>query len=485
MEEKELRKEEKFEILEKITESFREFLKFVKIQEPGELALEWEPWENLLDFIEQLKTNKLIDLIKSKQTGVSWILAAYALWKIYTIPGWKVLEISMGDDEAKALLDKSKIIYYNLPKWMQRWTVFPNNLSQFGFLKMKSSITAYPSTETGGIGETGGTVIHDESDFHDYYEVNLSHTSATVADRPERQLISVSTVDKTKPDSYFKRHWKDARDGKNGFKALFYGYDVRPNRDEEWYNNIVRANEDTPWVVKGNYPKSAEEALEPLTATSCFKADILNRLWEESGYGEVREGVIHIICPPVVGTYYSAGIDVGEGVGLDYSVLSIVGKRGLSSEVAAVIYTNKIGTDSFAYECDQLCREYFNPLLVVDNIGIGRAVIDKLQELGYPRLYWSKNKDGINTKCGWALTKPNKRELVVKLVERVNSGSLITRFKPQVQELMEYQWINGYAEPTGRTHGDTVISLMLANTVLDKAGPGAKASLYVGGRKIF
>ena len=480
-----MNKEEKIRELELINEDFTLFLKYVKIQEPGELAVEWVFWPHLLDFIDQLGENNLIDLIKSKQIGISWILAAYALWKIYTIPGWNVLELSKGLDEAKKLLDKSRIIYNNLPDWMLVFDVLPDSAHQFGFKKMKSVITAFPSTETAGIGETAGTVIHDESDFHEFYEVNLSHTRATVADSKERQLISVSTVDKTKPDSYFKNHWKDADAGKNGFKALFYGWDVRPNRDDEWYQVIVKENEERPWVVKGNYPKTAKEALEPLSAISCFNADVMTRMWDDASYGETEKGFIHIFCPFVVGTHYSAGIDVGEGVGLDYSVFNIVGKQGLMSEVAAVIYSNSIGTDAFAYECYQLGEKYGFPRLVVDNIGIGRAVIDKLIELGYPNLYYTKNDKGENKKCGWALTRPNKRELVVKLVERVNNGSLITGFKPQVQEMMEYQWINGYPEPVGKTHGDTVISLMFANIILDDVGPLEEASMWIGGKQIF
>ena len=475
-----LSKEEKLEELGLIFISFGKFLKYVKIQEPGELALEWQPWGHLVDFAWQIETHNLIDVIKSKQVGISWLLSAYALWKIYTCHGWNVLELSKGLDEAKKLLEKSRVVYNNLPAWMKVYTVEPDSATQFGFKEIRSVITAYPSTESAGIGETAGLVIHDESDFHEFYEVNLGHTRATVADSPERQLISVSTVDKTKPGSYFKKHWKDSRDGKNGFKALFYGYDRRPGRDDKWYQAIIKENEDTPWVVKGNYPKTVEEALEPLAAVSCFNGDVLTRLWEDSEYGEVREGFIHILQPFVVGTQYAAGIDVGEGVGLDYSVLSIVGKKGLSAEVVAVIYSNQIGTDSFAFECDKLCREYHNPLLVVDNIGIGRAVIDKLLELGYPRLYMMNEN-----KYGFAFSKPNKRELAVKLVERINNGSLISHFKPQVKELMEYQWVNGEPQPMGKTHGDTVSSLMLAGAVLDKIGQAGEVSMWVRGRRIY
>lgn len=466
-----------------IAGNFWAFLKYVKIQEPGDLALEYRLWGHLEDFYTQLFKHKLIDLIKAKQVGISWALAIYALWKIYTIPGWNILEFSKGQAESQELLGKSKIVYKNLPEWMQYLTCEPNSMEKFGFKEMGSKISAYPSTETAGIGETAGTVIHDESDFHEFYEVNLSHTRATVADSPDRQLLSVSTIDKTKPDSYFKKHWRSAEAGENGFKALFYGYDSRPDRGEDFYAQMVREYEATPWVVEANYPRTAEEALSPLSATSCFKKEVLAGLWEQREENpESEQGFIYTLCQPTVGTQYAAGIDVGEGVGLDYSCLAIVGRRGLMSEVAAVIYTNTVGTDSFAFECDRLCRKYAIPKLVVDNIGIGRAVSDKLVGLGYPNLYY---QDKDRKKVGFALSRSNKRELVVKLVERINNGSLATRFAPMIRELMEYQWVNGYPEPTGKTHGDTIIALAFAAMLLDKIGVPQKASMFVGGRKVW
>ncbi len=495
-----------FEI-ERCRRSLLYFLKYVRIQEPGELALKWESWPHLIGFFNEILNNKLLDVIKAKQVGVSWALVIFALWRIYNRDGWEVLLISQGKDYAKDLLAKAVVIYNNLPIWMKRFTLEPNSSERFGFKDIKSQIISFPSTETAGIGHTAGDVIHDESDFHEFYEINLGHTRATVADKLERKLISVSTVDKPRPSSYFKEHWKRGEGsgypeaGQSGFKSLFYGVFDRPGRDEAFYQAMVRENEATPWVALGNYPRNVEEALSPLSAQSCFKKDRLDKLWynviEEffpaPREPEVRQGCIYILYPHRVGTQYIAGVDVGEGIGRDSHCLSIVGKEGLNAEVAATIYSNTIGTDAFAFEVDKLCREYFFPLLVVDNIGVGRAVIDKLQQLGYPNLFSSVAEHKIKAggkltgieKAGWSLTRPNKRELVAKLVELINNGSLITRWKPQVKELMEYQYVNGYPEPTGKTHGDTVIPLLLACAVWDKFGPTEKAKLFVKGRQVW
>jgi len=370
----------------------------------------------------------------------------------------------------------------------------PDSLSQFGFQHMGSVVKALPSTVDAGIGETAGWVIHDEADFHDFFKVNLGHTLATVSDSPDRQLTAVSTIDETKTDSDFQLLHKAAMEGKNGFHPMFFSYNVRPNRDEAWLEERRKENESTPWVVGKNYPRTIEEALSPISAQSCFKKEVLDRLWEDRLENpEMRQGFIYILCKPAVGTQYVAGVDVGEGVGLDYSVLTIVGKRGLSSEVVAVIYTNDVATDLFAYYAVELCREYFKPLLGIENNSLGVAVTNKVVELGYTNLYSSsaeeKKKKGIpvtgTEKVGWTTGEKNKQIALVELVDSVNNGSLITRFSPQIKELMEMQWVKGKPVPAGKTHGDTVISLMLANQMLKQAKGLFKPSLYVRGKRIF
>ena len=489
---KKMDKAEKLDELTKIAIDPLEFLKFVRIQEPGELAVEYKLWPHLVEFYRALQTYKFIDCVKSKQIGISWALAITALREIMTIPGWSVLEISKGMVEAQELLAKSAIVYKNLPDWLKSIPEYrepnPNSTEQFGFEALGSVIQAFPSTKDAGIGKTSGRVIHDEADFHEFYLTNLSHTSATVRDSPERKLVAVSTINDTKQDSDFQQHWKRGEGsgypeaGKNGYKALFYGVFSRPDRDQTFYDQLVSEHQDRLWIVKKNYPRTVEEALSPLSATSCFKKERMEELWlGASLVHEVRQGCIHILCPPRVGTLYVAGVDVGEGLGLDYSVLTIVGRRGLSAEVAVVIYTNTLSPASFAFETDRLCREYNTPLIVIDNIGIGRAVIDKLVELGYPALYKMKGKE----KVGWNLTKENKRNLLIKLAERIDDGSLITRFKPQIQEMMEYQMLNGYPEPTGRTHGDTVDALMLAMAILDEVNRPVVAKMFQHGRQIW
>ena len=178
---------------------------------------------------------------------------------------------------------------------------------------------------------------------------------------------------------------------------------------------------------------------------------------------------IWIYREPKVGVRYVAGVDVGEGVGEDDSTLTILGREGMQSEVVAVICSNAIGTDLFAYEVDKLCRRYFNPLLCVENNSLGDSVLKKLLELGYPRLYYEQKemKKGVR-KPGIATTGFNRTVNINELGQNIANGSVITRCKPQLLQMLEFHWDFDHkpARPEGGKHDDLVMSFVIANQML-------------------
>jgi hypothetical protein len=455
------------------------FLRYVRIQEPGELERKYEIWPHLVEFFDALHKFPRIIVLKSKQIGISWALAVDTTKHILTVPGANVSEISNVELSAKSLLEKSQTVYNHLPEWLKNvgnrpFTRYPDSTEAFGLKEMRSQIRALTSTKTSSIGENLSRGIHDEADFHEYFEDNFAHTDPATR---KGQLIVVSTADKTKPDSFFKNLYKNARAGKNDFKPFFFGALSRPDRDMEWYERekeIWKA-QNLLWMFEQNYPLTEEEALSPISAQSYFNRDILNTLWQNAcSPEETRQGFIYIYQPWKPGYLYGAGVDVAEGVGLDYSVLTIIGKYGLSAEVVALIYSNTLSTDLFSYYISQLCGEYKNPLLFVENAGLGESVISRLLESKYPKLYYTGKEAGKEGKAGWTSSRNRKLNALNVLSNDVNDGSLITRFKPQVQEMMEYQVVDGYPQPTGATHGDTVISFMLADLAVKEVKPSVK-----------
>ena len=242
------------------------------------------------------------------------------------------------------------------------------------------------------------------------------------------------------------------------FKLLFYNWRARPGRDDDWYEE--RRKEYPEWQLEGEYPNTLEEAMSPLSAKSVFDKVALQRLFHEAVQPvEVRADCVYILHKPVVGVHYVAAADVGEGVGLDYSALTILGVKGMSAEVCAVIHSNTIKTDMFAYQVDKLCREYFTPMLAVENNSIGMAVINALVNLSYPRLYGEKNK------LGWH-TGMNRTTILDELSVAIKDGSVTTFYKPQVVEMMRMQWKDGRPDVPKNQHDDLIFSLAIANQML-------------------
>ena len=84
---------------ERVKLSFRYFLDFVKIQETAPdddegatgAEMDFILWPHLLWFIRVLELYRSIIVLKARQLGFSWIVAAFALWMALYHPGSNIL----------------------------------------------------------------------------------------------------------------------------------------------------------------------------------------------------------------------------------------------------------------------------------------------------------------------------------------------------------------------------------------------------------
>jgi len=468
------------EVAGKVAEHPINLIPYARVSDPLRGNAAYEAWPHIIEFLQVAHEAKSLVVIKARQIGLSWASALYALWTAMYRPNARVLLISIGEREAGELLAKSKYIWRYLPGFLKPTLNF-DSVTMLGFEVMESKIVALPNTAYAGKGEAGTLVINDEWDFHEFAAANYASAKPTV-DRGDAKVIGVTTVDKTNPNSFSKQIFRGAIVGENNFKALFYPYDILPWRDEAWYEQTKRDSPE-PWRMEENYPRTIGEALSPLSERSFFDKDALNYLWDNAEEPiDKRAGGIYILQPPKVGIRYVGGVDVAKGVRKDFSSLTIIGKEGIDAEVVAVINTNDTSTDMFAYQVDKLCREYFNPLLAVENNGIAEAVLNKLRDLHYPRIY-DESKDGkspgVATTAG-AMSNFRLTNLV-ELGENIRNRSVRTKFKPQIQQMMEFYWKEGVVRdrPEGKGHDDMVFSLMFANLMLKHArGPVAATVVY-------
>ena len=225
-----------------------DFLDFVYILEPppGRGRIRFTRWDHLIDIAEKLTSERLIVILKARQIGFSWLIAAYAAWLARFHEGAVILMLSKGQDEAKALLGKVRFILVNLPDtWQVKFGA--DSKSEIEIPEMNSKIVALPATEDAGRSETATVVVQDEADFHEYLDANYAAVKPTID--AGGQLIQGSTSNKRKMISLFKELYRGAPD--NGYAKVFLGWDVRPCRDKKWYAQLgvpllVPARPDVP-----------------------------------------------------------------------------------------------------------------------------------------------------------------------------------------------------------------------------------------------
>ena len=385
--------------------SFLHFLKWVKIADPPTLdntggVIPLQLWPHLKEVIKALLTKKLIAVMKSRQIGLSWLMAAYSLWYVLSHITGTVLLFSKGERETWELLAKCRRIWTQLPDFL-KLPMRPDSSEEIGFPSMMSSIKAFAATETGGVSYSASIVICDEWDWHPFADQNYSQCKPT---RDQGgQFIGVFTVDKLNPDTLAKAIWKDGYDGKNDFTSLFFPWWVRPSRDDKWYNETRRniperdlAKLSPELYMEQNYPSSWEEALSRSETVAVFDKKVLKNM-EDDVRGKINEGwedidndIIHIYKDYHMGNFYIAASDVSLGVGGDYNVTTIM--QLPTFDIVADILRKDIPPEALAYHSVNLLRHYHSPLWWIEANLYGRTVIKKAIELGYKRLGYRGDK---------------------------------------------------------------------------------------------
>jgi hypothetical protein len=355
-------------------------------------------------------------------------MAAYAVWTIIFKRGANVLVLSKGEKDAQEFLSKCKHVLRNLPSWLTPERDI-DSLSEITFPTLEAKIQALAATENAGRSETATLVIQDEADFHLNLETNYAAFGPTID--AGGQLVMVSTANKTKATSFFKKMYRAAPE--NGFSKVFMPWGVRPGRDEDWRERVASRYED--YQLEGEYPTTEEEALRPPQVRMYFNADAVSAMSEDIAEPrEVRRGgVIRIWKKPIVAGKYVAGGDFAWGETGAFDVLTI--HDWSTGEQVAEIY-GRLDDDEMATESVQLLSEYNKAWFAGERNGEGRHVLDKMIELGYgDRMYHSADDWKVNdVHRGWLTNAQTRPVLLREYEEAIRNRLVVVRCRESVSE---------------------------------------------------
>lgn len=427
-----------------------------------------------------------IVIVKGRQTGVSTIIAGYALWLCIFRPFFSVVIISKDKEAAQGVVKKVQIMIDYMPKWLHPKQTTLNKES-LAFAN-GSEIKAFASTSEAGRSFSPKLLIFDEGAFIE--KAKKIYTAARPGlSKTKGQFITISTPNGM---NWFSNIYHNAPE--NGFHAEKIMWYEMPDRDEQW------AIEEEKKIGKKefaqeyccDFQQSGDTVIEPEDITRMEENMITEPIRKEKVFNDDGDQLMpkedFWIWEDYDPNYtYVISADVSRGDRDDNSafhVFKVPSPEQISngenvSQVAE--YYGRTPTDEFGQILDIVGRRYGDALVIVENTGgLGIASLNVLIRKDYPNLYYAdsaskqisiyqdQNTKELNSVPGFATSPANRHRVLPAAIEKMwRRGMVEIHSKRTINEAWTWIWKNGKAIHEDDCHDDLIMSLAIFSHIYD------------------
>jgi hypothetical protein len=450
--------------------------KYCYIQHPTRGRIQF----NLYPFQEKVlnlwRDNPYDIILKSRQLGISTLVAGYSLWLMLFQKDKNVLCIATKQETAKNMVTKVKFMFENLPSWLKIGAEENNKLTLR--LSNGSQVKAVSAAGDAGRSEAVSLLIIDEAAFIDGVEEIWASAQQTLA--TGGGAIVLSTPYGT--GNWFHKTWVKAEsgvveEGVPSFLPIKLPWYVHPERDEKWRKaqdqllgdpRLAAQECDCDFNTSGDtvfYPEQIDFILTTTVKDPLERRGVDRNLWVWETPDYTRS--------------YMVVADVARGDGKDSSACHVI---DIESNTQVAEYKGQLPPREFGYFLCGLATEYNNALLVVENANMGWSTLDAIQEREYKNLYYSTKSDTLTAENyleklddpskmvpGFTMSLKTRPLVVNKLREYVGDKSVTIQSKRLLEEMKVFMWKNGRAEAQSGYNDDLVMSFGTAMFVRDTA----------------
>lgn len=449
------------------------FKNYIKIQHPirGLIPFEMFPFQE--DCVDEFLEHRFNIVVKSRQLGLSTLVAAHAVWMAIFQKEKNILIIATKLSVAQNFINKVKTMIRSLPSWMLLAEIVEDNKQKIKF-SHGSEIKAVPTSEDAGRSEALSLLIIDEAAFVRNFDTIWTGIYPTIS--TGGRVIILSTPNGV--GGQYHKLYVDAEAGLNEFNPINLPWSVHPERDNEWFEKTTK---------NLNKRQIAQEYLCDFAISGDTFLDLNSIEWLRTNIRPPVEkmGVdrnVWVWKYPLSEHSYILSADVSRGDSKDYSTFHIIDTT--TSEVVAE-YKGKIKPDNFAELINEFGLKYCKALVCPENNSYGYATILKLQDLKYPKLYYRKKSqvyigDYVPPSsaeiAGFNTNGKTRSTILAKLEEVLRNRQLISYSSRFYEELKVFTWNTGRAEARSGFNDDLVMSLAIGSWILEGASDYSKAS---------
>lgn len=388
--------------------------------------------------------------------------AAYFLYEIVFNTDVTAAILANKAATAREILDRLKVMYENLPPFLQPGVRVWNK----GSIELGNNCKVISAaTSSSSIRGLSIAILMLDEFAHIRNDVEFfTSTYPVISSGKKSKVIITSTPNGM---NLFHKLWNEAVEEINDFKPIKFTWRDHPNRDEEWRRKTLKimgaeafAQEHEGEFIGSSGTLITGHKLKQLTYSTEFTEKVNYREYVRPS----KEGI------------YVATVDVSEGTGNDYSVCTVIDVTKQPFEVAAIYRCNTIAPDALPEMIIPMLENYHDPLCVVETNSVGVMVANSLfHEYDYENLLMTETKQGdmkpsskAKANIGIRQTKQTKRIGCARLKQLIESDSLIINDYDLLQELYGFsRKNNSYEAENGKTD-DIVMTLVIFGWLVEQ-----------------
>ena len=434
--------------------------KYVKIVNVDRGLIDFELWNFQEEMIHSFHENRFNICKMPRQVGKTQTSAAYMLWCVLFQKHYSIAILANKGDLAQEILSRIQYSYEYLPIWMQQGIILWNKRKIE--LENGSKIASFATSSAGIRGNSFNLIFLDEfahvpKNLADEF---FTSTYPVVSSGNTSKVIIVSTPLGL---NHFYKMWIDAEEKRSLYKPIEVHWSMVPGRDEKWKEDTIRNTSEQQFEQEFNCEFLGSSATL-IPASKLRTLTFRNPLTTIDGldiYQNPKENHVYIVT-----------VDCAEGVGQDYSVLSVIDVTKLPYKQVAKYRNNNISPILFPNIIYSVAKRYNDAYALIETNNVGQQVADLLHyDLEYEYIFQIQrsNAKGQNVSSGYKksvtfgikTTTPVKKIGCANLKALVENDKLLIEDFDTISELNTFIRVRDSYEAEEGGNDDLVMSLVL------------------------
>ena len=441
--------------------------KYIKIVHVDHGLIPIAMYDYQKEIAQAITHNRRVTVNTSRQAGKTTTAVAVILHYVLFNDHKTVALLANKGDSAREILDRIKIAYEALPKWMQQGVVEWNK----GSVEFENGckILAAATSSSAIRGKSISFLYIDETAFVENWDEFFASVFPTISSGNTTKILFTSTPNGL---NHFYKTCEGAKEEKNGYIYVEVPWWKVPGRNQKWKDETLAAMDFDTEKFSQEFECQFLGSSGTLITGGKLKSLVFREpLTEKNGLCMYEE--------PVKGRTYICVADVSRGKGLDYSAFHILDATKMPYKQVCTFRDNMVVPMDYAEIIWRTTKTYNDALTLIEINDIGEQVAEVLHnDFEVESLLFTESAGrsgkrvsggfGKNVDKGIRTTKSVKAIGCNMLKMMIEQDQFILNDFETIRELSTFSRKGNSYEAESGCHDDLVMGLVLFGWLADQ-----------------